>query len=40
MDIVDLWVGGLVEDYEDGSELGEIFRMYVVFILMIYKINF
>lgn len=24
---VDLWVGGLAEDHEDGSELGETFRM-------------
>jgi len=26
---VDLWVGGLAEDHEDGSELGPTFRTLV-----------
>lgn len=25
-DNIDLWVGGLAEDHEDGSELGSTFR--------------
>lgn len=40
LDTVDLWVGGLAEDHEDGSELGETFRTYVASIWMTYKINF
>lgn len=40
LDTVDLWVGGLAEDHEDGSELGETFRTYVASILMTYKIKF
>lgn len=40
LDTVDLWVGGLAEDHEDGGELGETFRTYVASILMTYKINF
>lgn len=30
LDTVDLWVGGLAEDHEDGSELGETFRTIVM----------
>ena len=38
---VDLWVGGLAEDHEDGSELGPTFRTLVqnnsfyVFLFMV-----
>ena len=29
IDNIDLWVGGLAEDHESGSELGPTFRTYV-----------
>ena len=30
IDLVDLWVGGIAEDAEAGSELGETFRTIIV----------
>ena len=30
IDLIDLWVGGIAEDAEEGSELGETFRTIIV----------
>ena len=37
LNTLDLWVGGLAEDHEDGSELGQTFRTYEapIFILLV-----